>query len=122
MRVLLGIGGSDDSIRALDRTIRRAEEADDDLTIAIFDNPETDVTPEELESRARSAIEDSPVEATVTQIEGDPGSRLLEIAEAEGYDELVLGGGRRSPMGKIQLGRVAEFVVLNAHVTVTLVR
>lgn len=122
MRVLLGIGGSDDSIRALDRTVRRAAEAGDELTIAIFDNPDSEVTPAELERRARETIEGSTIEASVRTIEGDPGSRLLEIAETEGFEEIVLGGGNRSPMGKIQIGRVAEFVLLNAHTTVTLVR
>jgi nucleotide-binding universal stress UspA family protein len=44
------------------------------------------------------------------------------MAEREGFDELVLGGGERSPSGKMRLGRAAEFAVLNAHTTVVLVR
>jgi nucleotide-binding universal stress UspA family protein len=35
---------------------------------------------------------------------------------------VVIGGGEQSPMGKIRLGHIAEFVLLNSHVTVTLVR
>jgi len=55
-------------------------------------------------------------------VSGHPGSRLVELAEREGADRIVLGGGETSPLGKVQLGSVAEFVLLNAKTTVTLVR
>jgi len=58
----------------------------------------------------------------VRTLSGDPGSELLDVAEREGFDQIVLGGGQRSPMGKIKLGHIAEFVLLNSHVTVKLVR
>jgi nucleotide-binding universal stress UspA family protein len=44
------------------------------------------------------------------------------VAEREGFDRVVLGGGETSPLGKVTLGEIAEFVVLNANVSVTLVR
>ena len=37
MKVLLGIGGGDDSRRALEQTVTRAAEAGDDLTVAVVD-------------------------------------------------------------------------------------
>ena len=58
----------------------------------------------------------------VRHLSGDPGSQLVDVAEREGFDQIVLGGGQRSPMGKIKLGHIAEFVLLNSPVTVTLVR
>ena len=122
MKVLCGIGGQQDAIRALDRTIERAAAAGDDLTIAVLDNPESELSPAAVESLVRDHLEDAAVDADVRVVEGDPGSRLLEIAESEGFDEIVLGGGMRSPMGKIRLGHIAEFVVMNATVSVTLVR
>ena len=63
-----------------------------------------------------------PHERVPDGVEGDPGAMLVEIADGEGYDQIVLGGGERSPMGKIRVGQVAEFVVLNAETSVTLVR
>ncbi|RLM63163.1 universal stress protein [Halorubrum sp. Atlit-8R] len=122
MKVLCGIGGSDDSFRALDRTVERAAVADDDLTIAVVDNEDSSVAPEDVMERAREAVDDAEVAAEVRRVEGDPGSRLVEIAETEGFEEIVLGGGHTSPMGKITIGSIAEFVLLNAKTSVTLVR
>ena len=122
MDVLLGIGGSDDSLRALERTVERAQAAGDDLTIAILENPESDRGPDAIESEVREVLDRTGVAAEVRRVSGDPGSRLVDLAEREGFDQVVLGGGQRSPMGKIQVGSIAEFVLLNSPVTVTLVR
>ena len=122
MKVLCGIGGSDDSFRALDRTVDRAAVANDDLTIAVVENPDSTVDPDGVMDRAREAIDEAKIDAEVRRVEGDPGSRLIEIAETEGFEEIVLGGGHTSPMGKITIGSIAEFVLLNAKTSVTLVR
>lgn len=122
MNVLLGIGGSDDSVTALEQTVSRARAASDDLTVAIVDNPESDRSKDDIRERVQAVLDDTGFEAAVRDLSGDPGSRLVELAESEGYDQIVLGGGQRSPMGKIQLGHIAEFVLLNSPVTVKLVR
>ncbi|ELZ32165.1 universal stress protein [Halorubrum sp. E3] len=122
MKVLCGIGGSDDSFRALDRTVDRAAVANDDLTIAVVDNEDSSVSPDEVVERAEAAADEAEIDAEVRRVEGDPGSRLVEIAETEGFEEIVLGGGHTSPMGKITIGPIAEFVLLNAKTSVTLVR
>ena len=122
MNVLLGIGGTDDSFRALEVTIERTIEAGDDLTVAILDNPESEPEPGALEEGARERLADAGLDAEIRRLEGHPGSRLVEAAEREEFDRIVLGGGERSPMGKITVGHVAEFVILNATTTVTLVR
>ena len=122
MKVLCGIGGSDDSFRALDRTVKRATVANDDLTIGVVDNEDAAPTTDEVVARAEEAISEVGIDADVRRIKGDPGSRLVEFAETEGFDEIVLGGGHTSPMGKITIGSIAEFVLLNAKISVTLVR
>ena len=122
MKVLCGIGGSDDSFRALDRTVERAAVANDDLTIAVVDNEDSSVSPDEVVERAEAAADEAEIDAEVRRVEGDPGSRLVEIAETEGFEEIVLGGGHTSPMGKITIGAIAEFVLLNAKTSVTRVR
>ena len=122
MKVLCGIGGSDDSFRALDQTVERAAVANDDLTVAVVDNPDSSVDPEEILERAEAAVDEAGIDAEVRRVEGDPGSRLVEIAEAEAFESIVLGGGHTSPMGKITIGSIAEFVLLNAKTSVTLVR
>jgi nucleotide-binding universal stress UspA family protein len=122
MKVLCGIGGSDDSLRALERTVDRAAVAGDDLTVAVVENPDSAAAIEEITRRAEEAIADAGIDAEIRHVEGDPGSRLVDIAEREGFDEIVLGGGQTSPMGKITVGPIAEFVLLNSMTSVTLVR
>jgi nucleotide-binding universal stress UspA family protein len=122
MKVLLGIDGTEDSLHALPRMIDRAADAGDDLTIAILDHPGNDRDPDDLYRRASEELMDSPIDAPIRRVSGDPGSRLAEIAETEGFDAIALGGGHRSPMGKVTLGGVTEFVILNATVSVLLVR
>jgi nucleotide-binding universal stress UspA family protein len=120
MQILLGLDGSELSVRALDRTIARARETGDSLTVAVYAGT-TDETLDELEGLARDRTASAGVDAAVHRIEGDPGSALLDLA-ADGHDRIVLGGGTISPMGKIRLGDVVEFVLANATTTVTLVR
>ncbi len=122
MKVLFGIGGTEDSLRALSTVVERAQSAGDDLTVAIVDNPEATLDPDDVEERVREQLEGGGFDATIRRVSGDPGSRLVEIAEAEGFDAIALGGGEESPMGKIQLGHIAEFVVLNAPTSVLLFR
>lgn len=122
MRVLLGVGGSDDSLDALERTVERTASAEDELTIAVVDNPASSMGAEELETIAHETVESASIDADVRRVAGDAGSQLVEIAETEGYDMIILGGGQSSPMGKISLGSISEFVLLNAAVSVKLVR
>lgn len=122
MRLLLGIGGSDDSLRALEVTVKRARATGDDLTVAVLDNPEAALDQSEVTERAQQALADAGLEDDVRRLEGDPGPALVDLAESEGFDRVVLGGGKTSPLGKVQLGSITEFVVLNSNVTVTLVR
>jgi Universal stress protein family. len=122
MKVLLGIGGTDDSLDALERMTDRIGVTGDELTIAVVDNPDSPMSPEDVKQAARETVRDASIDAEVRRVTGDGGSRLVEIAETEGFDQIALGGGQLSPMGKITLGRISEFVLLNATVSVKLVR
>lgn len=121
MKVLLGFRGEEDA-RALDRTVERAVGAGDALTVAVLEDATAGSTPGSAADRVRERLDEAGLDAEIRRVEGIPGSRLVEIAESEPFDELVLGSGAQSPMGKIEVGTVAEFVLLNSHVTVTLVR
>lgn len=122
MKVLLGIGGSDDSIRALESVVERTTAVGDDLTVAIVENPRSDRSREEIEECVEAVLNDAGVDAPIRHVEGHAGSELVDISEREGFDEIALGGGQTSPMGKINVGSIAEFVLLNARVSVRLVR
>lgn len=122
MKVLLGIGGSDDSFTALEAMTERVRSSGDELSVAIVDNPESSLSIQAVEERVRRQLNGSGLPIDLRRVSGDPGSQLVEIAEREGFDAIALGGGQRSPMGKLSLGQIAEFVLLNACVSVILVR
>lgn len=122
MNVLLGIAGSDEAMLALRETVERTLEAGDDLTVVVVDKPEAELSQTEMVERTEEVLADAGLEAEVRTLEGDPGSSLVDFAEHGEFDRLVIGGGTESPMGKIRLGPIAEFVLLNATTTVTLVR
>lgn len=122
MKLLLGIGGTDDSWRALEATVNRVVDTGDDLTIAILDDPRGESDPEDIESTVNRTLDRAGIRAEIRRLTGDSASRLVELAETDAYDRIVIGGGERSPMGKIQIGPLVEFVVMNARTSVTLVR
>jgi nucleotide-binding universal stress UspA family protein len=122
MKTLLGIGGSEDSLYALEKAVDRAKQSGDELTIAIVENPDASLSKSELRDRVDEVLDEADFEAEVRSLSGHPGSQLLELAEREAHDRIVLGGGETSPLGKVQLGSIAEFILLNARTTVTLIR
>jgi nucleotide-binding universal stress UspA family protein len=122
MKVLVGLGGSDRSLQALEETIDHAVAAGDEILVCVIDDPDAEGDPETLLEHARAALEEREVDGDVRQVTGPAGGELVEIANSEAVDRIVLGGGQRSPMGKIKIGQVAEFVLMNADTTVTLVR
>lgn len=122
MKVLLGIGGSDESMKTLRSTIDRTQKTGDDLTVAVIEKPEAERSQAETYDVAAAALEEADLSADLRTLEGDPGVALVDLVDREGYDMVVIGGGTESPMGKIRLGRITEFVLLNAGTTVKLVR
>ncbi len=122
MNVLLGVAGGDESVAALEQTIERTAEAGDALTVAVIEKPEAERSQEEMYQYAIDHLDAADIDGTVEQLEGDAGSSLVEYAERGEFDQLVIGGGTVSPMGKIQLGPITEFVLLNSPITVKLIR
>jgi nucleotide-binding universal stress UspA family protein len=122
MKVLLGHSGSELSWMAFRQTVERAQEAGDSLTVAIYDDDTVEHSLAEIESRVRDELAHTGINADLRRLEGHVGGTLVEVADGEGFDRLVVAGGSRSTLGKIQLGSVAEFVVLNAETPVTLIR
>ncbi|MGM0372172.1 MAG: universal stress protein [Halobacteriota archaeon] len=122
MKVLFGISTGSDSLEALHRTVERARDVGDELTVAVLEHPDDEGPIDEFEQSVREAITEELPAIDLRRVEGHPGSRLVELAESEGFDRIVLGGGEQSPMGKIRIGSIAEFVLLNSHVSVTLLR
>jgi len=120
MRIIVGVDGSEHATHALERTIERARAAGDELTIAAYASGEDSL--ETVVDGAREFLETVGFDAEIEGITGEPGSRIVELAESGGYDRIVLPGGNQSPLGKIKIDSTIEFVLLNTNTTVTLVR
>jgi len=60
--------------------------------------------------------------ATFLVWEGDPGEAIVNAAEAEGVDLIVVGSHGRGPVGRFLLGSVSDFVVRHAGCPVLVVR
>ncbi|MFC4988579.1 universal stress protein [Saliphagus infecundisoli] len=85
--------------------------------------------PEEEADRASEVFEEvrsraEVYEATVTTDvrAGDPAETIVEYADAESMDQIVMGSHGRSGLSRILTGSVAEEVVREAPVSVTLAR
>lgn len=120
MRVLVGVDGSNLGLKALEEAIERGQKAGDDITVAVF-SPD-DEPLEEIVATVEDHVETMGLEVSIEPVKNDPGSELLELAERGDFDQIVIPGGRRSPLGKLTLDSVHEFVILNARMTVRLVR
>jgi nucleotide-binding universal stress UspA family protein len=62
--------------------------------------------------------------ATATSLiwDGDPGEAIVDAADAEHADLIVVGSHERSPVGRFFLGSVSDFVVRHARAPVMVVR
>jgi nucleotide-binding universal stress UspA family protein len=54
--------------------------------------------------------------------EGDPGTVVIEAAEAEGADVIIVGSHDRGPVGRLLLGSVSAYVVDHSRRRVVVVR
>jgi len=122
MNVLLGIGGDERSLAVLSSFARRVRETGDDLTVALVDRTDGEADHEAAVERVRRHLDEAGFEADVRVLSGPAGSRLVEVAEREGYDRLVIPGGEPSPMGKIAPDGMEEYVLLNCRTSVTILR
>jgi nucleotide-binding universal stress UspA family protein len=122
MKLLVGVNGTDHGLAALDEAIARATEAGDEVTVAVYRQESVAEPLDEIESRVRERLTAADLTADVRQLEGHVASQLVELADSEGFDRLVVPGGQRSALGKIRIGDFLEFVLLNVETTVTLVR
>ena len=119
MEVIVGVDGSERAMEALEEAVDRARVTGDSLTVAVYGGTDpVDI----VKTRVGDHLDTLGCDAPVVQLTGAPGSGLVERAEREEFDRIVLPGGTRSPLGKIQFDSTVEFVLLNAQTTVTLIR
>lgn len=67
---------------------------------------------------AMAAFDDAGIQAELRRLGTPPAKGILEIADAEQFDAIVMGGRKHTPALKAILGSVAQQVILNAEVPV----
>jgi len=135
----LGVGVSDISnyVSSLTSVLLRA---DTRVTNHGFENGKATAVQSVLEERARhgsgplgtqreSALAKVVAQARESRVaaqfliwEGDPGSVVIEAAEAEGADVIIVGSHDRGPVGRLLLGSVSSYVVDHSRRPVVVIR
>lgn len=142
--VLVGVGGRDeDRVDALaDAVTEIASPSDSRIVLAVeFDRSSykdtvekfieadgEDITPDELASRMQvtreiaDRLDEASLKYESRAADGTNGEGVVDIAEEEDADLVVVGGRQRSPTGKALFGSMAQQVMLQAPCPVTFVR
>ncbi|APX96923.1 universal stress protein [Natronorubrum daqingense] len=126
-RVLVPVDTNED--RALEQasyvaSLPDADEIVEAYVLFIFDEESADL-PQEFEQyksasrigsvrRANTHLEDTGVDVTILEKSGTvEDGDILETAQEYDVDAIVLGGRKRSPVGKAVFGSVTQSVILN---------
>jgi nucleotide-binding universal stress UspA family protein len=116
MHVVCGVRGTAASQAGLQRVLAGWLTGSDTATVLLLD------ADDQTEAAAADAAAASAATVEVTPLSPRTGAALITAATEAEAEQIILAGGRRSPLGKIQLDRLTQYVVLNAPMTVTLVR
>lgn len=138
MTILIAYDGSEPAQKAVDHAI--AEHADKDVillrvvevaggaTSAGFNiikemlKERQEKGAVEVPSRVKDKLDEADVEFEVETVFGDPAEEIVEFAEENDIEQILIGNHGRSSVSRVLLGSVAEKVVRRAPMPVTVVR
>ena len=136
MRILVPIDGSEPAKKALEHALVRFPEASltvlhvinpvdaghsmDGFSAPVFD--ELEVQADQLLDEAVSVAKAHDRELTTARELGRPARAILDYADENEFDHIVIGSHGRTGVSRILLGSIAETVVRRASVPVTVVR
>lgn len=135
MKVLLAYDGSDNAKRALEVVIALNHEGDVVTVVSsaeglplygyagtLLPTPEQEAERHRQAVEARAALAEHGIDATVVERHGDAATAILDEAEAEGTELIVLGTRGLSTAERWLLGSVSSRVVHHAHCSVLVAR
>lgn len=142
MTVLVAYDGSDPAQAAIEYTIE--EHADKEIVLLRVVEIASGMTdaginmiqerfrekPEKVKTEARQTVaeetadlfEEADLEFETAIVFGDPAKEIVEYAEGNSIDQIVIGNHGRSGVSRVLLGSVGEKVVRRAPMPVTVVR
>lgn len=136
-RILLAVDGSDHSVRAAKEAVKLAAGSPESqvtiVFVADYDNAKNEVlhsgSSMELDLQRRKKLQ--PVEEVLATgairykveiLHGTPGPTIVEYANKEGFDILVIGSRGLNSLQEMVLGSVSHKVVKRAHCPVLIVK
>lgn len=124
-RVLIPVDTNEERALAQARYVSSLPDASDSVEASILFvfTDESEDLPEEFEQfksasrigsvrRVQEHLEDHDIDATILEDSGDTAQDILDRADEYDADAIVLGGRKRSPVGKAVFGSVTQSVVL----------
>lgn len=118
-RILAGSDGSKTAAVAVDRAAQVAALTGSPLTLLCVDREER---ASKVVAAEAARLADTGVEVRTQIEEGDPASVLIEVAEAGGYDLLVVGNKGMTGLSRFFLGSVPNKVSHHVEVSLLIVR
>ena len=130
MKILVGYDGTNSAKEALSVAKSQAKAFSASIEVVTSMQKGTESERKEIEQAergleyAKSSFEDSGIECnTHLLIRGlSPGEDLVEFANENQIDQIVVGVKRRSKVGKLLLGSTAQYVILQAQCPVVTVK
>ena len=130
MKILVGYDGSEPARKALNLSIQYAKVFQAQVLLVtslvggtVSDGDQTHHAEEEFESIKRLFDKEKIPCTTDLLVRGlSPGQDIVQYAEENSVDQIILGVSKRSRTGKLLFGSNAQFVILNAHCPVVTVR
>ncbi len=130
MKIMVGLDGSNSSKEALKLAKEHAKTFNATIELVTSMEKGTETQQKEIEQDERDLenekklLEKDGISCqTHLLIRGmTPGEDIVEFAEQNEVDEIVIGVRRRSKVGKLVFGSTAQYVILNAHCPVVTVK
>ncbi len=130
MKILVGLDGSNSSKEALKLAKEHAKTFNATIELVTSMEKGTETQQKEIEQdehdleNEKKLLEKDGISCqTHLLIRGmTPGEDIVEFAEQNEVDEIVIGVRRRSKVGKLVFGSTAQYVILNAHCPVVTVK
>ncbi len=130
MKIQVGLDGSNSSKEALKLAKEHAKTFNATIELVTSMEKGTETQQKEIEQdehdlgNEKKLLEKDGISCqTHLLIRGmTPGEDIVEFAEKNEVDEIVIGVRRRSKVGKLVFGSTAQYVILNAHCPVVTVK
>lgn len=123
-RVLVPLDTDEDRAKKQAEYVSRLPNADQVEALLLFiyhegnkdERSENLTNPEQIKAvkEAKTALEEAGIEVSVLEDSGDPVDSIIDCAEENDVESIVMGGRKRSPTGKALFGSITQSVILNS--------